>query len=59
MKYLIISDCYYPSKKSISRHIYDLLKKFSIENKNVDFYFPSQNKNKPILNQKYHLKNIN
>ena len=59
MKYLIISDCYYPSKKSISRHIYDLLKKFSNENKNVDFYFPSQNKNKPILNQNYHLKNIN
>ena len=59
MKYLIISDCYYPSQKSISRHIFDLLKKFSIENKNVDFYFPSQNKNKPILNQKYHLKNIN
>ena len=59
MKYLIVSDCYYPSKKSISRHIYDLLKKFSIENKNVDFYFPSQVKNKSILNQKYHLKNIN
>lgn len=59
MKYLIISDCYYPSKKSISRHIYDLLKKFSNENKNVDFYFPSQVKDKTIFNQKYRLKNIN
>ena len=59
MKYLIISDCFYPSKKSISRHIYDLLKKFSNENKNVDFYFPLKSKNKTIFKKKYYLKNIN
>ena len=59
MKYLIISDCYYPAKKSISRHIYDLLKKISNENQMVDFYFPYNGKNKYIFKKKYLIKNIN
>ena len=49
MKYLIISDCYYPAKKSISRHIYDLLKKISDENQIVDFYFPYNGSNKNLF----------
>lgn len=59
MSYLLISDCFYPSKKSISRHIYDLLRKCSKENKTVDFYFPIQRKDKKNFKKKYHLKNIN
>lgn len=59
MRYLIISDCFYPSKKSISRHIFDLLKKFSDENKIVDFYFPAKFEDKSIFKKKYNLKNIN
>ena len=57
MKYLIISDCYYPARKSISRHIYDLLKKISAEEKTVDFYFPYYG-NKSFLKKKYQIKNI-
>ena len=59
MRYLIISDCFYPSKKSISRHIFDLLKEFSSENKIVDFYFPAKFEDKLVYKKKYSLKNIN
>ena len=59
MKYLIISDCYYPAKKSISRHIYDLLKKISKEKKTVDFYFPYNGIDKNLFKKKYLINNIN
>ena len=58
MTYLLISDCYYPSKKSISRHIYDLLKKISTKNKSVDFYFPITGKYKKA-SRHYSISNIN
>jgi O26-antigen biosynthesis N-acetyl-L-fucosamine transferase len=59
MRYLIVSDCFYPSKKSISRHIFDLLKEFSGKNKIVDFYFPAKFEDKLVYKKKYSLKNIN
>lgn len=58
MTYLLISDCYYPSKKSISRHIYDLLKKISSKNKTVDFYFPITGKYQKTSHH-YSIRNIN
>jgi glycosyltransferase involved in cell wall biosynthesis len=56
MRYLIISDCFYPENKSISRHIYDLLKEISNQNDHAVLIFP---KNKKIKNNKnLKIKNI-
>lgn len=56
MRYLIISDCFYPENKSISRHIYDLLKEISNQNDQAVLIFP---KNKKIKNNKnLKIKNI-
>jgi glycosyltransferase involved in cell wall biosynthesis len=56
MRYLIISDCFYPENKSISRHIYDLLKEISNQNDHAVLIFP---KNKKIKNNKnLNIKNI-
>ena len=57
MRYLIISDCFYPENKSISRHIYDLLKEISSKNDHAVLIFP---KNKIVINKKknLYLKNI-
>jgi glycosyltransferase involved in cell wall biosynthesis len=56
MRYLIISDCFYPENKSISRHIYDLLKEISNQNDQAVLIFP---KNKKIKNNKnLNIKNI-
>jgi glycosyltransferase involved in cell wall biosynthesis len=57
MRYLIISDCFYPENKSISRHIYDLLKEISSKNDHAVLIFP---KNKITINKKknLYLKNI-
>ena len=56
MRYLIISDCFYPENKSISRHIYDLLKEISNKNDHAVLIFP---KNKKIKNDKnLNIKNI-
>ena len=56
MRYLIISDCFYPENKSISRHIYDLLKEISSQNDHAVLIFP---KNKKIKNDKnLNIKNI-
>lgn len=56
MRYLIISDCFYPENKSISRHIYDLLKEISNQNDHAVLIFP---KNKKIKNDKnLNIKNI-
>ena len=56
MRYLIISDCFYPENKSISRHIYDLLKEISNQNDHAVLFFP---KNKKIKNNKnLNIKNI-
>ena len=55
MRYLIISDCFYPENKSISRHIYDLLKEISNQNDHAVLIFPkNKNKNKKNL----YIKNI-
>ena len=59
MRFLIISDCYYPTTKSISRHIYDLLKEASIKGTVIDLYFPYNGNKKNIFNKKYLIKNIN
>lgn len=56
MRYLIISDCFYPENKSISRHIYDLLKEIGNKNDHAVLIFP---KNKKIKNNKnLNIKNI-
>lgn len=59
MRFLIISDCYYPTTKSISRHIYDLLKEASIKGTVIDFYFPYNGNKKNIFKKSYLIKNIN
>ena len=59
MRCLLISDCFYPIRKSISRHIYDLLKEFSSKKIIIDFYFPSDGKNKSYYKKNYNLKYIN
>ena len=59
MNILIISDCFYPETKSISRHIYDLIKKMDSKKIKVSFYFISNKKNKKFFNDNYRLKNVN
>jgi len=57
MRYLIISDCYYPENKSISRHIYDLLKEISNQNDHAVLIFP-KNKNTKKNKKNLYIKNI-
>jgi glycosyltransferase involved in cell wall biosynthesis len=57
MRYLIISDCFYPENKSISRHIYDLLKEISNQNDHAVLIFP-KNKNKKNKKKNLYIKNI-
>jgi O26-antigen biosynthesis N-acetyl-L-fucosamine transferase len=52
MRYLIISDCFYPETKSISRHIYDLLKEISNKNDHAILIFPKD------INKKNNKKNL-
>ena len=58
MNILIISDCYYPENKSISRHIYDLIKVLSSNNIKIEFYFISSVRNKNFFKKKFINKNI-
>ena len=57
MRYLIISDCFYPENKSISRHIYDLLKEINNQNDHAVLIFP-KNKNKINNKKNLYIKNI-
>ena len=57
MRYLIISDCFYPENKSISRHIYDLLKEINNQNDHAVLIFP-KNKNKKNNKKNLYIKNI-
>jgi hypothetical protein len=57
MRYLIISDCFYTENKSISRHIYDLLKEISNQNDHAVLIFP-KNKNKKNNKKNLYIKNI-
>jgi glycosyltransferase involved in cell wall biosynthesis len=57
MRYLIISDCFYPEHKSISRHIYDLLKEISNQNDQAILIFP-KNKNQKNKKKNLYIKNI-
>jgi glycosyltransferase involved in cell wall biosynthesis len=57
MSYLIVSDCFYPEIKSISRHIFDLLENFEKKKIKTHFIFASE-KNKNYFKNKFKFSNI-
>jgi hypothetical protein len=57
MSYLIISDCFYPETKSISRHVYDLLANFEKKRIKTLFVFASE-KNKNYFKKKFKFNSI-
>lgn len=57
MSYLIISDCFYPETKSISRHICDLLVNFEKKKIKTLFVFASE-KNKKYFKKNFKFRNI-